>query len=100
MTNLVRALKQASVGAVEAGAPVAFVFGEVKQVNPLEVTVDQRFALDEDFLVIPEQLTPYEVTVGDQTIVIRRGFEVGDSLLLIRMQGGQRYLILDRVVVG
>jgi hypothetical protein len=98
ITALVELMKQAGSGATEAGKPVHILFGEVTKINPLEVTVDQRFALDEDFLVIPEQLTPYSVEINTQTIVIRRGLNVGESLILLRIQGGQQYIILDRVV--
>ncbi|CAH1202990.1 hypothetical protein PAECIP111891_02191 [Paenibacillus allorhizoplanae] len=98
ITALVELMKQAGSGATEASKPVNILFGEVTNINPLEVTVDQRFALDEDFLVIPEQLTPYSVEISSQTIVIRRGLDVGESLILLRIQGGQQYIILDRVV--
>ncbi|GGI44369.1 hypothetical protein GCM10008018_06760 [Paenibacillus marchantiophytorum] len=98
VTKLVRALKSASVGAVEAGTPVHITFGEVISIHPLEITVDQRFSLDQDFLIVPEQLTPYQIMIEGQPIVIRRGLEVGDSLLLLRMQGGQKYVLLDKVV--
>lgn len=31
-------------------------------------------------------------------IVIREGLELGDKVLLLRVQGGQKYVILDKVV--
>jgi hypothetical protein len=110
--ELANLIKQAGAGATEAGKPVNILFGSVTHINPLEVTVDQRFALDEDFLIVPESLTEYKIDVSHthsysggttgpalaQELLIRRGLEVGDSLLLLRMQGGQQYIILDRVV--
>ncbi|TNJ68233.1 DUF2577 domain-containing protein [Paenibacillus hemerocallicola] len=111
-------IKQAAKEAVEAGSPVNILFGEVIQNDPLEVNVDQRFTLDADFLNVPESLTRYEVdlkhshtytddgasgTTGEalaDKIVIRPGLQTGDKVVLLRIQGGQQYLILDKVVVG
>lgn len=96
--RLVDLIKQASLGAVEAANPVAVLFGTVTKTNPLEVNVDQRFTLTNEFLIVPEQLTEYRVTINGQNVIIRRGLNVGDKVLLLRMQGGYRYVILDRVV--
>ncbi|MBP1961167.1 DUF2577 domain-containing protein [Paenibacillus aceris] len=98
IAELANLIKQAGVGAVDATSPVSVLLGTVTNTNPLEVSVDQRFSLVEDFLIIPEQLTHYEVTIGIQVVVIRRGLEIGDSLILLRMQGSQQYIILDRAV--
>ncbi|QOS98105.1 DUF2577 domain-containing protein [Brevibacterium sp. JNUCC-42] len=113
-------IKQASLGAIEASGPVAIFYGSVTSAEPLEVNVDQRFTLTEEFLVIPERLTLYEVdlshthTYSDGTptgtvikntaialpekLIIRRAFKVGDTVLLMRVQGGNSYVVLDRVV--
>ncbi|WP_438435398.1 DUF2577 domain-containing protein [Gorillibacterium sp. sgz500922] len=98
--SMVDLIKQIGVGAVEAGQPVAVVYGTVTKTSPLEVTVEQRLALPEAFLLVPESLTRYEQTVGSTTIVIRPGLKQGDRVVLLRMQGGQQYLILDKVVTG
>lgn len=113
-------IKKAGIGAVNASNPVNLLFGTVTKANPLEVNVDQRFTLTEDFLVVTEQLTAYEIDLkhdhayedatdtGSLTkttepalpekIVIRKGLEAGDQVVLLRMQGGQSYIVLDRVV--
>jgi hypothetical protein len=111
---MLNAIRQAALSAMEAGNPVAIMFGTVMKENPLEVNVDQRFTLDADFLIVPESLTAYEVdlqhshtstggTTDDaltQPVVIRPGLKVGDRVILLRMQGGQKYLIMDKVVSG
>ncbi|WP_281885694.1 DUF2577 domain-containing protein [Paenibacillus sp. YYML68] len=119
---LLDVIKQASKAGVEAGNPVALVLGTVTNEKPLEITVDQRFTLTEEFLLVLEHLTPYEVelqhthTYVDQTgngstssttaealkekLVIRRGMKLGDQVLLLRAQGGQPYVVIDRVVTS
>lgn len=112
--SLVNLIKQASMGAYEAGNPVAILFGTVTKINPLEINIEQKKTLPEDFFIIPERLMPYEVDIqhthpysGGNTggmqpdatrrVVIRKGLEVGDKVILLRVQGGRQYVILDRV---
>ncbi|RJX40054.1 DUF2577 domain-containing protein [Paenibacillus pinisoli] len=99
MADLLTMIKQAAKGAVDASNPTAVLFAEVTNINPLKVNVDQRFTLPADFLVVPESLTRLEIRLGEP-IVIRRGLELGDKVLLLRVQGGQQYIILDRMVSG
>jgi hypothetical protein len=122
MDRILNIIKKAGSGAVEAGNPTAILFGSVTATDPLEVNVDQRFSLEEDFLIVPESLTHFEIDLkhlhgyqdtsdsGDTPrdtkesllapIVIRRGLEVNDVVLLLRVQGGQQYVILDRLVLS
>ena len=95
---LVNLIRQASLGAMESSNPVAVMFGTVTKTSPLEVNVEQRFTLTRDFLVLTERLTEYRVTVGGQQVIIRSGLQVGDKVILLRVQGGQQYIIWDRVV--
>lgn len=98
---MIEAIRKAALGAVEAGAPVAVVFGSVINTDPLEVNVDQRFTLDADFLIVPDGLVRQELDLSgiglEQPVVIHKGLEVGNSVILLRVQGGQKYLILDKV---
>jgi len=110
--RLLEIMKKAGAGAVEAGKPAAIMIGTVTNTNPLNVNVEQRLTLTEDFLIVPESLTAYEVDLQHthsystgttsealpDPLVIRRGLEVGDIVLLLRVQGGQQFVILDRVV--
>lgn len=95
MADLLTVVKQAAMSAVSAGNPTAVLFGTVMSASPLEVMVDQRFRLSAGFLIVPESLIHYEL--DEQQIVIRRGLEAGDAVILLRVQGGQRFVILDRV---
>lgn len=110
---MLEAIKQAALGAMDAAGPVIVQLGSVTQINPLKVMVDNRLELTEDFFILPESLTKLELELKHthaiqgagsteealkDKIILRKGLEVGDKLLLLRMQGGQRYVILDRVV--
>lgn len=95
---------------MQAQNPVHILFGTVTKTNPLEVNVEQKFTLTEDFLVLTERLTPYEekehthssangeTAPPSKPLIIRVGLKSGDKVLLLRMQGGQQFVVLDKVV--
>jgi len=91
-------MKRAGLGAVEATNPVAILYGTVTAVQPLEVRIDQRLTLPEPFLIVPEHMTESRITVDGQEIVIRKALEPGDRLVLMRVQGGQQYMVMGRVM--
>ncbi len=84
--RFIGALKQINKGVIENSQDVAFYYGKVIEIAPLEIQVDQRFVLDKDFLVLTSTVA------GDSAM------EVGDKVILLREQGGQRYIVLDKVV--
>ncbi|MFD2703822.1 DUF2577 domain-containing protein [Paenibacillus shunpengii] len=113
--KLLDTIKKAGIKGVAAGNPVSILQGKVTSLNPLVVTVEQRLAIPEDFLIVPESLTRYEIDLshthglygGSDTqealtskIVIREGLKFGDAVLLLQAQGGQDFIILDKVVSG
>jgi len=95
---LLESIKKAGAAAYAAGNPMAVMLGKVVQINPLEVNVDQRFTLPEDFLIVPESLVKYEIELQtSEKVIIRNGLEAGDAVLLLRVQGGQQFVVLDKV---
>ena len=88
--NLLTIIKKAALDAVNATRPVNLVFGVLASVSPFSVTIDQKLTLDEDFLVITKHM---------DDLILSEELTVGDRLVLLQMQGGQRYLILDKVVM-
>lgn len=78
-------IKKASLGAVTSANPVMIMFGNITGTAPLEINIEQRLTLPEELLIIPESMST-------------RTWELGDHVLLLRMQGGQRFILWDRVV--
>ncbi|WP_366290268.1 DUF2577 family protein [Paenibacillus sp. AN1007] len=78
-------IKKAAVAAVDAKSPVQIMYGSVTNTQPLEITVEQRLALSDPFLVLTES-------------VAQKSWMMGDSALLLRVQGGDSYVVLDRLV--
>lgn len=112
-------VKRAGVGAVESNNPVAILFGTVSKVSPLEIEVHDKLKLTEDFLVLTERVTRYEVNIEHNHALsidgskvntemalkdlltkkpIRTGLIKGDKVVLVQVQGGQKFVVLDKVV--
>lgn len=81
--DLLNSIKQAAMDAVEASKPVAAVFGKVTSVSPIVIQVEQKLTLGEKQLILTR--------TASQSLV------QGEHALLLRMQGGQKYIVLDRL---
>ena len=112
--GLVRAMKKAGMEAVGADSPVSVCFGKVTSTSPLKVSVDQKMTLGAAQLVLTRNVTDYEVSVtvewetetsnehahalnNEKKMTIHNSLVKGDEVVLLRQQGGQKYIIIDRV---
>lgn len=113
-SGIIPIIKQAAVDAVNSSQPVNFLFGTVIGTNPLKIQVTPKLILESGNVIIPESLTKTSVssTINGSvsssgktfyfnnpvTITLDRSIKKGDSLILARIQGGSKYLIVDRAV--
>ncbi len=150
--DLLNAIKQSAVDAVEALKPVNIAFGTVTNVSPLEIQVEQKLVLQNEQLILSRNVTKHTVlittnvdtdtqdieydfshnhsisldcstydshshniqgTISDKTLkqskshkhTINKTFDVtinnelkkGEHVILLRVQRGQQYLVLDRI---
>lgn len=89
--------------AVEASKPTQIAYGKVTSASPLKVKVSEKLILTSEVLVVPEHLKDHEVTLKDQQNVetkytMKSALKTGDKVVMLRNRGGQKYLILDRMV--
>lgn len=101
MPNLVELIKTAAKEANEAGSPCTFVYGMVTASNPVSIQIDgdSKLTLGREFMVIPRQFTDHEVEIRDgnrRRIKIYNALKAGEKVVLIRQQGGQKYLVAGR----
>ena len=117
MSNLVEVIKRVALEAVSASNPTALVIGQVTSTNPLQITVEQKLTLDEDFLIPTSNVKDHYVDVsvshkvdsttcevshshsykGKKKVLMHYGLKKDESVLLLKMQGGQKYIVLDRI---
>ena len=84
MSEWVNVIKNCALEAVEANKPTKVEFGVVVSSAPLKISVGQKLMLTGDFLVLTKT-------------VITDALSVGDKVLLLQMQGGQVYVVVDKL---
>jgi len=107
--ELLNLIKKAAVSAVEASNPTSITYGKVISIAPLSIQIDQKLILPEVFLIVPEYLTEKKITISEpeysgggginiiqKEYVIREALKVNDNVILIKCNGGQKYIVLDR----
>ena len=85
VTNLTQLIKKIAEDARKAAKPCNIVIGTVLKVTPLKIKVNQKLILTGEFLYLTE-------TVSDKKI------SKDDKVVMIRADGGQKYLVVDRMV--
>lgn len=120
LDEFMKTIKRAALDAVKASKPAEICFGKVTSASPLKILVEQKLPLGEGQLILTRNVTDFvtEVTVdwatedkggyasyethkhpikGRKKITVHNGLVVGDEVILIRQQGGQKYIVVDRI---
>lgn len=123
LPNAVELVKQAAVEAVEATKPVQYLFGKVISVSPLKIQVSAKSIYTEKMLILTRNVTDFEVDMtvshitekraggsgdpafashnheykGKKKFKVHNALIVGDEVVLGRVQGGKRFVVLDRI---
>ncbi|MDE6917670.1 MAG: DUF2577 domain-containing protein [Lachnospiraceae bacterium] len=108
--ELVETLKRAAVGAMESKKPVNVHFGKVVSTAPLKIKIEQKMVLGEKQLILSRNVTEFRTVItgtepasashvraaGKIEITVHNGLVVGDEVILIRQQEGQKFIVWDR----
>ena len=124
-TDLVRLMKQAAMEAVKTSQPSNIVFGTVTSASPLKIQISSKITLEKEMLLLTRNVTEFETNIttvnwftentsggagyalfeshkhelkGKKHIIVHNQLKSGEKVVLIKEQGGQRYIVLDRVV--
>ena len=123
LPNAVELVKQAAVEAVEATKPVQFLFGKVISVSPLKIQVSAKSIYTEKMLILTRNVTDFEVDMtvshitenraggsgdpafashnhdykGKKKFKVHNALILGDEVVLGRVQGGKRFVVLERI---
>ncbi|WP_042475750.1 DUF2577 domain-containing protein [Bacillus ndiopicus] len=125
MSDIVRTLRQLVLDAVNAQKLATIVYGTVISTSPLKVQVDQKLILEQENLKLTRAVMDHEIEMtvdhltenrsggggdaefashnheykGRKKFLIHNGLVVGDKVTMIRAQGGQQYIIIDKEVI-
>ena len=83
MSDTVKLIKRAALEAVEASQPSGIFFGSVKALNPFKIALEQKLIIDSSSLIYLTE-KPSEA------------YSVGDAVVMIRVQGGQKFVVLGK----
>ena len=124
--GIVKKVHQAAIDAMESTKPVNVYFGEVVSASPLKINVEQKMILGEKQLILSRNVTDFKTkitagniknyyytgdvnsgtapvspshvhAVGTIEITGHTGLAVGDGVILIRQQEGQKFIVMDRI---
>ena len=96
-SGLIGLIKQAALEAVNNSQVCDLRYGEVVSVSPIKVKITSQLIIPSSLLVVPQNLTTYQVLLNDEPVTIDNSLKLGDKVALLRKQGGQSYFILDRI---
>ena len=125
INELVRLVKRAAVEAVRADAPMSGGYGYVTSTSPLEITVDQKKILTKAQLILTDAVRDYAVEMttlpdfheteeisggagdasfaphkhryqGKKKWMVHNALQMGEKVILLRCDGGQQFVVLDR----
>ncbi|WP_338630567.1 DUF2577 domain-containing protein [Clostridium baratii] len=91
--KLVKLMKQCTRQAIPQSVLTDLVAGEVVKENPLTILIENRFKVDEDFLILSPFCREFKDKNG--TIIFDK-LKQGDKVLLLRVSEGQQFYVLDR----
>jgi hypothetical protein len=124
--ELMKTVKRAALDAVNASKPVEICFGKVTSASPLKILVEQKMTLGKEQLILTRNVTDFKTSItggniqnyyytgsnlsgsapvspphvhamGKLQITVHNGLVVGDEVILLRQQGGQKYVVVDRI---
>lgn len=72
------------------------VTGVVTKVSPLEIQVSDKLFLTSDFIKLTSAVKKYQLKIDGVLMTIDNSLRIGDSVLMLKQQGGQIYYILDK----
>lgn len=101
--TLIKIIKKAAIDAVMARKPMAMCMGEVVSASPLKISIDQKMTLSATQLMLTSAVRDFEVeTTADDSpdcnkISVHLGMNIGEKVILLRCDGGQKFIVLDRL---
>jgi len=123
--ELVQLVKKAALEAVNASGPMGLCFGTVTSASPLKIQVDQKKTLTEAQLILTNNVRDFAVEMttlpdfheteeesggsgdaafsshkhkyqGRKKWKVHLALKAGEKVILLRCDGGQKYIVLDR----
>lgn len=104
-SRLNESIKQISKGVYESIKPTTIMFGKVISEKPLKINLEQKLTLGENQLILSRNVTKFKTKISKiddeptaEEYYIFNNLKQGEDVILLRLEGGQKFLVLDRLV--
>jgi len=122
VSEIVQLIKKIATDAILNNKPVEFMTGIVESIEPIKIRVNQFLLLESNMLIIPhymsignkyffnleeqkviiedvetEEKKEYKMTVEKQELVLDFNINENDKILLLGLQGGQKFFLLCKI---
>ena len=121
--DIYKAMSRIALDAMNNSMPSSIFFGTVVNASPLKINIEQKMTLDSSHLVLTSLVSTFNVDMsmehrtentsggsgdasfeshnheykGKKQFTVHLGLTKGEKVILLRVQGGQKYIVLDRV---
>lgn len=99
--NLLGIIQKAVQETVDAQKPADLIIGKVQSVSPLSVKIDALTApIPQTALLLTSSVKAKTANViGGEGghVIINEGLSAGDSVIMLRVQKGQKFVILSKL---
>jgi len=121
--QFLKLIKQAALEAVCNSKPCDIYIGVVTSESPLNIQIDQKITLTEEFLLLTRNVTDYIIImgvdhktesklggscsehcrehvhdyVGEKEFLVKNHLQEGEKVLLLQLIGGQKFVVWDRL---
>lgn len=106
--NMLEAVKLLAYDVLQQENLADICYGTVTETEPIKVMLEQKLELTEPFLVLSQNVTKHYESFymrkkdsndvwEHYEIIIEKELKKGERVILMKMTGGQRYVVLDRV---
>ena len=124
VVSMAQAIRKIAKAQQNSESPVEMIFATVSSLSPLKVITEQKLSIEEDFLILTDAVRDYtiEITVkdwkteeksggegqasyakhehaikGKKKITVHNALKTGEKVILLRVEGGQNYIVIGRV---
>ncbi len=104
--EILRIVKQAALEAVKADKPMACLQGVVESAAPLKIRINQKLLLGSEHILLTDAVRDHTVKLTPaagakmEEYIMHNALSVGETVMLLRCDGGQRYIVLGRLEAG
>lgn len=103
MNDMYKLIKSTIIKTVAETKPMSFVVGTVKSASPLEIVIDQKISIDDDFCTLSRNVTNYKTEITEENgtkrkITINNELKAGDKAIMLRYNNGQNFFVIDKAV--